>query len=79
MATTTSYAESEADSDDEVFCDLAYEELVNAIKKLTGRCISKLKSLKVLQRQYYLVTAESKKLSIQNENLLMRNKILEKG
>jgi hypothetical protein len=79
MATTTSDVESEAHSDDEVFSELAREELVNVIRYPIGHCIGKSKSLKVLQRQYDLVTEESKKLSIQNENLLVRNIFLETG
>jgi len=56
------------------------------IKELVGCCLDKSKALKTLQKQFDLMTEESKllehqnkSLPIQNENLKMRNEILEKN
>jgi len=52
--------------------------LVKVVKDLIIHCHSKSKKYKVLQKQYDLVTKEAKKMNIVNENIRIRNGILEK-
>jgi len=81
MATTTSYVESQSDSydDDEIFSKLTHEELVDSVKELAGRCLSKAKELRILKKKIYLLDNRGKFNEKQNEILLIRNNVMKNG